>query len=191
MKDDSASDGAARRRCVILSAQKMSQNEIETIHTLINLYALAIDTWNYDLFDEVFTSDVVADYGEGAVWTGLANFKQVFIAIHAGYSGTQHTMSNIQWVIKGNSGYALSYGHYRLIKPGTPGGDHWEGQGYNDDKLVKIGGKWRISHRINRITWSGGNTKVIGADGPFPLTSMHQVAADGKLRYLTARQSGA
>lgn len=168
----------------------MAQHEFEAVHTMIHLYALAIDTRTYDLFDEVFTEDVVADHGEGAVWTGLAAFKQLFTAIHAAYSGTQHTMSNILCDLRGDTGHAVSYGHYRLIKPGTPGGDAWEGQGYNDDRLVKVGGRWRISHRIHRITWSGGDTQVIGLDGPFPRTALHQVAAAGKRRYLTSRQSG-
>lgn len=168
----------------------MSQNEAETILTLVNLYALAIDTQSYDLFDEVFTPDLVADYGPGAVWTGLDTFKQVFTAIHSVYSGTQHTMSNTLWDLHGNEGYAVTYGHYRLIKPGTPGGDFWEGQGYYDDRLVKVGGKWRIAHRINRTTWAGGNPQVIGFAAQPPLTSLHQVAADGQLRYLKERKPG-
>lgn len=165
----------------------MSKSDAETITTLVNLYALAIDTQSYDLFDEIFTPDVVADYGPGAVWTDLATFKQVFTAIHAVYSGTQHTMSNTLWDLQGNQGVAVTYGHFRLIKPGTPGGDFWEGQGYYDDRLVKVQGRWRISHRVNRITWAGGNPQVLGLDAQVPLTSLHQVAADHQLRYLEER----
>jgi hypothetical protein len=173
----------------------MSQSEAEVILTLVNLYALAIDTQQYDLFDEVFTSDMTADYGAGAVWTDRATFKQVFAAIHAVYSGTQHTMSNHLWDLQGDKGWAVSYGHFRLLKPGTPGGDFWEGQGYYDDKLVKVHGKWRIKHRINRITWAGGNPKVLQTDPnvpvQVPITSLHQVAADGQLRFLNERKPNA
>ena len=172
----------------------MAQNEADTILTLINLYGLAIDTQRYELFDEVFTEDVIADYGEGAVWTGLAAFKQLFHAIHAVYSGTQHTMSNHLWDLQGDVGWAVTYGHFRLIKPGTPGGDFWEGQGYYDDKLVKVHGKWRIAHRINRTTWAGGNPKVLRTDPDVevivPIASLHQVAADGQLRFLNERKPG-
>lgn len=171
----------------------MPKNEAETILNLVHLYALAIDTQQWDLFDEVFTADVVADYGEGAVWTGLATFKQVFAVIHAVYSGTQHTMTNTVWDFQGNAAYALTYGHFRLIKPGTPGGDFWEGQGYYDDKLVKVHGKWRIQHRINRITWAGGNPVVLqtspDVEVQVPITSLHQVAAAGNLRFLNERQA--
>lgn len=170
----------------------MSQSEADTILPLIHLYALAIDTQKWDLFDEVFASDVIADYGEGAVWTGLATFKQVFAVIHAVYSGTQHTMSNTVWDLQGDKGYAMSYGHFRLIKPGTPGGDFWEGQGYYDDKLVKVQGKWRIQHRINRLTWAGGNPQVLqttpGVEVQVPITSLHQVAGAGNLRFLNERE---
>ncbi|MFT3765961.1 MAG: nuclear transport factor 2 family protein [Minicystis sp.] len=159
---------------------------------MINLYALAVDTLRWDLFDEVFTSDVTLDYGEGAVWTGLPLVKQVFAAIHAVYSGTQHTMSNTLWDLRANEGWAVTYGHYRLIKPGTPGGDFWEGQGYYDDKLVKVHGKWRIQHRVNRITWAGGNPKVLApspdVDVQVPIASLHQVAAAGSLRFLNERK---
>ena len=172
----------------------MSQSESDTILTLINLYALAIDTLRWDLFDEVFTSDVIADYGPGAVWTDLTTFKQVFAVIHQVYSSTQHTMSNTVWDFQGNKGWAVTYGHFRLQKPGTPGGDFWEGQGYYDDKLVKVNGKWRIQHRINRTTWSGGNPKVLQTDPnvevQIPIVSLHQVAADGQLRLLNERKPG-
>jgi hypothetical protein len=170
----------------------MSQNEAGTILTLVNLYALAIDTQRWDLFDEVFTPDVIADYGEGAVWTGLATFKQIFAVIHAVYSGTQHTMTNTLWDFQGDEGFALTYGHFRLHKPGTPGGDFWEGQGYYDDRLVKVHGKWRIQHRISRITWTGGNPKVLettpGVEVQVPITSLHQVSADGNVRFLNERK---
>ena len=167
----------------------MAKSEAESILTLINLYGLAIDTQQWDLFDEIFTEDVIADYGEGAVWTGLATFKQIFAAIHAVYSGTQHTMSNHLWDLQGNTGTSVNYGHFRLLKPGTPGGDFWEGQGYYDDRLVKVQGKWRIAHRISRITWSGGNPKVLQTDPNVPveitISSLHQVA--GNLRFLQER----
>ncbi len=170
----------------------MSQSEADTVLTLVNLYALAIDTQSWDLFDEVFTTDVLADYGAGAVWSGLPTFKQIFAVIHAVYSGTQHTMTNTSWDLQGNVGYAVTYGHFRLLKPGTPGGDFWEGQGYYDDKLVKVHGKWRIQHRISRITWSGGNPKVLQTDPNVPvqvaISSLHQVAADGQLRLLNERK---
>ncbi|MDC0672571.1 nuclear transport factor 2 family protein [Nannocystis radixulma] len=169
----------------------MAKNEAETILNLVNLYALAIDTLQWDLFDEVFTDDVIADYGEGAVWTGLATFKQVFAVIHAVYSGTQHTMTNTVWDFRSNEAFAVTYGHFRLIKPGTPGGDFWEGQGYYDDRLVKVHGKWRIQHRISRITWAGGNPVVLqttpGQEVVVPITSLHQVAAAGNLRFLNER----
>lgn len=168
----------------------MSQSDADTILTLVHLYALAIDTQQWDLFDEVFTPDVIADYGEGAVWTGRDTFKQIFAVIHAVYSGTQHTMSNTLWDLQGNEGWAMTYGHFRLIKPGTPGGDFWEGQGYYDDRLVKVHGKWRIQHRINRITWSGGNPKVLettpGVPVVVPITSLHDIGGD--LRFLKERK---
>ncbi len=172
----------------------MSQNEAGTILNLVHLSALAIDTRRWDLFDEVFTSDVIADYGEGAVWTGLAAFKQIFAAIHAVYSGTQHTMTNTVWDFQGDEAYAFTYGHFRLLKPGTPGGDFWEGQGYYDDRLVKVHGKWRIQHRINRITWAGGNPEVLettpGVPVVVPITSLHQLSADGNVRFLNERKPG-
>jgi len=54
----------------------MLQDEGAIVMSLANRYALAVDTQRWELFDEIFTEDVVSDYGPTAIWKDLASFKQ-------------------------------------------------------------------------------------------------------------------
>ncbi len=87
------------------------------------------------------------------------------------------------WDFQGNEALGDDLRALPPDRPGTPGGDFWEGQGYYDDRLVKVHGKWRIQHRISRITWSGGNPEVLettpGVPVVVPITSLHHIAAAG------------
>jgi len=69
--------------------------------SLANRYALAVDTQRWEMFDEIFTEDVVAYYGTTAIWKDLASFKQDFAAYHALFDSTKHTMSNMCRIIWG------------------------------------------------------------------------------------------
>ena len=54
----------------------MTDNDKAAIIEIMNLYAFALDTRQWDLFDRVFTEDVVAEFGPaGAGWNGLDVFK--------------------------------------------------------------------------------------------------------------------
>jgi len=138
----------------------MAQDEAGIVLSLVNRYALAVDTQRWDMFDEVFTEDIAADYGPTAKWSDLKTFKNDFAAYHAPFDGTQHTMSNINWDFRGDTAHAITYGHWRLVRYGVGGGDFWEGQGWYDDELVRLDAGWRIRKRICRIIWWGGNPKV-------------------------------
>ncbi|MET1753941.1 nuclear transport factor 2 family protein [Novosphingobium sp. RD2P27] len=50
--------------------------ERDDIIELINLYALAMDTWRWDLFDRSFAPEIGADYGPLRTgWIGQASSK--------------------------------------------------------------------------------------------------------------------
>jgi hypothetical protein len=169
----------------------MGQDEAAIVMSLANRYALAVDTQRWDMFDEVFTEDVVADYGPTAIWKDLASFKRDFAIYHDPFDGTQHTMSNMVWDFKGDSARAVTYGHWRLIRYGLGGGDFWEGQGWYDDELVRLDAGWRIKNRVCRIIWWGGNPQVNetvpGVKFQLNVTSLRQSADEGSLGFLAAR----
>ena len=137
----------------------------EEIIQLINLYGLAMDSQRWDLFDQLFTEYVDADYGSGSHWTSLGQFKADFGAFHAAFDATQHMMTNHIVRISGEVAYAMTYGSWRLVRysagdGAAEGGPLWDGSGWYDDGLVKTHAGWRIRKRVCRVIWATGNPKV-------------------------------
>lgn len=138
----------------------MADQDATAIIHVINLYALAMDTQRWDLFDRIFTHDIEADFSESAHWTDLAAFKSDFAAYHAPFDSTQHIMMNHLVNAAGDRAQAFTYGSWRLIRKGVEGGDFWEGTGWYDDGLIRTAEGWRINTRVCRVVWWGGNALV-------------------------------
>ena len=80
----------------------MSLQDESDIKHVVNLYGLAVDTQAWELFDQVFTEDVDADYSETSHWRDLATLKSDFEVYHDPFDGTQHTIDK-QTVVIGRS----------------------------------------------------------------------------------------
>lgn len=161
----------------------------------INLYALAVDAQRWDLFDRIFTSQCDADYGMGAHWAGLEQFKSNFAAFHAPFDATQHMMMNHQVTLYGNgAARSLTYGSWRLIRHAAA--DHgskgalWDGTGWYDDEWVRTNSGWLIARRVCRVIWFTGNPAVKetieGVSFDTELDSLRADAEAGRLGYLKA-----
>ena len=133
------------------------QHDKAEIIEIMNLYALALDAHQWDLFDRVFTADVVAEFGPaGAAWKGLADFKRSFAEFHQSLDGHQHTMMGHLVHVDGDRANAFSYGNWLLVRAAAEGGPVWEGTGWYDDELVRTEHGWRIQRRVCRLmSWSG------------------------------------
>lgn len=138
----------------------MASEDIVSIINLINLYGLAMDSQRWDLFDQIYTSDVDADFGGPSHWTSLNQFKSDFEAFHTPFDATQHVMSGHVVEVAGDTAKAFTYGYWRLMRRGLDGGDFWEGSGWYDDTLVRTKDGWRIKKRVCRVTWWDGNPIV-------------------------------
>ena len=165
------------------------QNSFAIIQ-VINLYALAMDTQRWEMFDQIFTNDIEADFSETAQWSDLGSFKSDFATYHAPFDSTQHIMMNHLVEVAGDRAQAFTYGSWRLIRKGVEGGDLWEGTGWYDDELVRTAEGWRIKTRVCRVVWWGGNALVnqpIPGVG-FDLHScvLRDEAKAGKIGYVNA-----
>ena len=163
----------------------------EEIIQLLNLYALAVDTQRWDLFDQVFTEYVDADFGPGWHWASLDRFKADFAAFHAPFDATHHGVSNHLVTVDGDVAHALSYGSWRLIRHAAvktdEAGPLWDGTGWYDDELVRTHLGWRIRKRVCRLLWSTGNPKVKDIlPGPVFEDSLRREARAGRLGFLAA-----
>ena len=137
------------------------QDKAEIIEVL-NLYAFALDSHRWELFDRVFTEDVTADYGPGAVWSPLTDYVSVFVDIHTQHDAHQHTMVGHLVHVDGDKAHAFTYGNWLLIRHAVDGDPTWRGTGWYDDELVRTDRGWRIKHRIARVITYSGNPKVPG-----------------------------
>lgn len=139
----------------------MQAQEIAAVINVINLYAVAVDTQQWNLFDQVFTDDATTDFGGPAAFAGLAAIKQTFAAIHEPFASTMHVTTNHQVEASGETASCLSYVHGRFIRAVQEGGNMFESVGWYDDLLVRKDGGWRISRRSCRTVWWGGNPAVL------------------------------
>ena len=158
---------------------------------IMNLYAFALDTHQWDLFDRVFTDDVVAVFGPaGAGWQGLDVFKASFAEFHDRLDSHQHTMMGHLVEVDGDSAHAFSYGNWLLVRNDAEGGSTWMGTGWYDDEVVRTETGWRISRRVCRLQGWSGNPLV-----PEPhnehnpdmnVKVLHEFAAAGEIGFLNA-----
>ena len=163
---------------------EQEERDERAIVRVLNLYAVAMDARRWDLFDHIFTQDVVARYPK-VEWTDLPTFKQQFAEGHAKYDATQHAPMTPLVEIDGDSACSFSYVSLRLFRLGTEGGDSAGGHGWYDDHWRRTSEGWRISERNCRILWADGNPAVRGARRGLEWNPMRIDAAEGKIGFLT------
>jgi SnoaL-like domain len=170
----------------------MDARDITTITNLLNLYGLAMDTQRWDLFDEIFTPNVDADYGPTSHWRDLATFKRDFAVFHDPLDSTQHAIVNHIIDVRGDVANAFTYGTWRLIRKGVEGGDLWEGTGWYDDELVRARDGWLVRSRTCRIVrWWGNplvNETIPGVKFELKSLVLRREAEAGRVHFLNARK---
>lgn len=164
--------------------------DIASVMTVVNLYPIALDSRRWELFDRIFTPDIHADYGGGAVWSDLASFKRDFDTIHVPFELTHHATANHAITVSGDGANCLSYVHARFVRHvGGSAGNFYEVTGWYDDELVRTAEGWRIARRVSRSNWANGNPAVLGTvEGitHVKLNILRDEAAAGNVAFLKA-----
>ncbi len=115
--------------------------DIEAIKKLKVLYARACDDrFNLDMLNEVFTEDAVWDGGEQfGVYKGKKAILGFFAQVRTGFIFTIHYFIQPDIYVEGDKAHARWY----MLTPATlqDKGAVWVA-GYEDDKYVKINGRW-------------------------------------------------
>ena len=167
----------------------MNNEDALEVLGVVNLYALMVDSQQWDLFDQVFCPDVMADFGGGAVWNDRETFKRDFVAVHTPFEATQHVTTNHVIRVDGDRAHCVSYVHGRFIRT-VEGGNLFESTGWYDDLLIKTGDGWRIKERVCRSVWASGNSRVMetlpGISGEPALHSLKDEAAAGAVKLVGA-----
>ncbi len=156
---------------------------------ILNLYAFALDSHQWDLFDRVFTDDVITELGPAsAAWPSLAVLVSAFTLFHDTLDSHQHTMMGHLVHVDGDRAYAFTYGNWLLVRKAAEGGPTWTGTGWYDDELVRTDRGWRIRHRIARLQSYSGNPFVpLPVGDQAPDHTMHVLADEvHEIRYFSA-----
>lgn len=169
----------------------MVEHDKAAIIEIMNLYAFALDTQQWHLFDRIFTKDVRADFGPAsAVWSDLVSFKRAFAEFHNTLDNYQHTMMGHLVQVDGDKAHAFAYGNWLLVREAATGGSSWLGTGWYDDELIRTGLGWRIQRRVCRLVSWTGNPAVPQPNrdqSPDMTTNtLRQFGKDGKLAFLNA-----
>jgi hypothetical protein len=166
------------------------RNDISEIVNILNLYAVAVDTLQWDIFDQVFTPDVHLEYPRSE-WNDLETFKKDFHAAHLPYDTTQHMVMNHMVKVNGDKANAMSYVNARIIRavPNVGGGNFWEIGAWYDDELVRTPKGWRIKRRACRSNWTDGDvqvTETTGAPRRHQMDILRKEAVAGKISFINA-----
>lgn len=132
----------------------------QKIHDLQVFYARSIDSGAYDNLDEVFTPDIVSDYGHAGSHHSVEEIKAACRLALEPLTSAQHLNGNHWAEIDGDTARAGCHFAVHMYREGIPGGEHFAMGGEYEDQLVRTVDGWRISHRNMRLLWSEGNRAV-------------------------------
>lgn len=125
------------------------------IRMLMDRYALACDTLDWDALRELFTEDCVIDYSEFG--GGRGNLESTVAWLNAGlsrYAGLHHNMTTHHCEIDGTTARAITYWlAYQTRVDGAGGETVMHLGGFYRDRLLKTPEGWRIIERVDVGTW--------------------------------------
>lgn len=132
------------------------------ITAVLNHYARALDTRDWELLASLFTPDAVVDYSAegGPVCEGPAAVVADCRADFAGLDATHHLIGNVAIAIEGDEARARCELHAWHHRVAAPHGDALLLAGGYEDRLVRTGAGWRIAHRALRVAFQTGSPEV-------------------------------
>ena len=136
-----------------MTARHLTLEEISDrmqIDDVLNRYARAIDSKNFDLLADVFTSDAHIDYSASGGLTGaypeIRKWLERSLSLFSVY---QHALCNTTYQIDGDTARTRTYFVNPMLYKNADGGDHiFTIYGYYVDELVHTQAGWRIATRV-------------------------------------------
>ena len=126
-------------------------DRLEIQQVLID-YCHAIDDFDWDALDRVFTPDAIIDYSEMIPFRGnLAQAKAFLAMAMAETAQCQHIISTSQIRLDGDRAYGRTICTNPMVAKGT-GHLMVVGLWYRDE-LARTPEGWRITHRYEEASW--------------------------------------
>jgi hypothetical protein len=136
-------------------------DELEIV-ALLNTYAWAVDTKNWELYRSVFTADAHIDYSadvfQGSVDEAIAFFSGDFSALVA---MSMHYITNIQPDIDGDTARVCAMFYNPTRFHGVGGLSMFGGYYYHD--LVRTPGGWRSKALREEMVWTTNSPRAAQA----------------------------
>ena len=141
------------------------QFDLPDIRGRLELYGFCVDAQRWDLFDEIFArTDLWVRHADNNPYTSYDDYVSGFDQVHRGFDITRHSMSNFIIEVAGDRAKSITYGQWRLVRSGCPGGDCWSSEGWYEDQWMRTTEGWRIARRQSWELWGEGNPAIIGVD---------------------------
>ncbi|MEV7006464.1 nuclear transport factor 2 family protein [Streptosporangium sp. NPDC051022] len=133
---------------------------------VVNAYAMALDTRDWEALGELFTEDALWEYRGAAVYT-LSGRDAVVTRARAALEpldATQHLNGNNVVKVRGDEAEHTGYVHAQHVRHGLPGGELYLGGVRYQDRLRRTSDGWRFTHRLLVHIWGEGNPAVFGRE---------------------------
>lgn len=125
------------------------------IQSLLTRYCTSIDSKEFDSLDTVFTPDAFIDYTASGGTKGVFPQVKAWLAeVLAMFSMTQHIIANFEISVNGDKATSrcVFYNPMQFAQPEETKPMFWVG-GYYNDKLIRTPNGWRITQRIEEMSW--------------------------------------
>jgi 3-phenylpropionate/cinnamic acid dioxygenase small subunit len=133
------------------------------VEQILVRYALACDTRNWPLLDEVFLPDVIANYGGEYRLAGRGKVVGMIRSLLGGCGPTQHLLGNFRITVEGNSATCACYVRAAHAGRGEQASETYEVWAEYRDTLVRTAAGWRISERQMAVFHESGSRSILGA----------------------------
>ncbi|MTE16852.1 nuclear transport factor 2 family protein [Nocardia aurantiaca] len=137
----------------MLSLQEISDRlEIED---LMVRYSQAVDTHQWELLDEIFTTDAHIDYtAMGGPAGNVESTKKFLATVMPNFSAFQHMISNSSIRVEGDHATARTMCHNPMLVTSADGTRRLMLCGlWYHDTFVRVDGEWRISQRVEEKSY--------------------------------------
>lgn len=140
--------------------------EERAIEAVLNAYAQACDTRDWDLLGTVFSEDASVNYGDEFKLTGSAPIIDMVKSMLGGCGPTQHLLGNFQISVSETSATCSCYVRAAHAGMGNTRGQYYEVWAQYRDALQKRDGQWKIVQRKMVVHQEVGSRSVLGPETP-------------------------
>ena len=137
-----------------LSLQEISDRML--INDLLMDYAEAVDSKNFDAWDDIFTPDAFIDYTSlGGIKGSMPEVKAWIKKAMAQFPMFQHMLGNSRIYLDGDTARARTICYNPMQLPDGKGGYQTSTFGFwYNDQMIRTPAGWRISQRVEEFGYA-------------------------------------